>query len=882
MSIAFLKRLHVAVLIFLVGPSLALAQTGIELTTTIDDLAPPQRWLAMLPGQDRYVADKKNSWGKIQTSPGSYDLLVIPSGSNGRPVSFGRVTVSDGQMTRVVIDSGIRLTADEDLPPLSAWTVAPKNGGQPIAQVVNRWGFIPVPPGSYILETNTPHEAVTEQILVKPGMVTELNISALGIGYAEVKTSRDRACLLFGGNAIEARRIFPDDKYFPVERYDNNGFWARKGDVKIRWSSGSFIESQIKRIQPGKRTIFPFDLADIAAARGYSFLPPVPTLDVERLTVTDRLGNRLMLSEPNPDLNCTFIAPGGAVFRIRTRGRDRILSGVSHGSDAETDDNKTITLVIETPSADSVYDPGASSVEIIGQASAESSAGTTRIAIAIDTSASTRDSAGIDLDGDTTPESIFEAESEAVHRLIDELIRVENTTPGTAFSVSLVEFGRTASIVAPFAPMTDAKGVQRLKRTLDSITVGAQFSDTYYDRALDAASRALDNDPGTGPRIILLVTDGEPSDVIPALDAAARAGNTGTVIHAIGLGKDFSRAATGTVSYPPVPEDGASILSTISSIAGPEGKIWQLPNPGDIVNIVAELPVLKRENARVSKVMVRNLSLSGEAQEATLFPDGAFRTSLPVDFVGSPDGPMNRLEVTAVGPDPSLVASQVVRIVSTGTDPALLAEAEAARSELLAEIERLKSAYGDLEQQLSNAKSESGAAADLRIELSSMRNRLSDERANARQCRKNTSKCEADLLAILDDVAPKTPRSDGRVSRKLPNAVLFSVDSADLQDGAIPILNAVALSLRADLASDVVIEGHADSTGDADYNLRLSERRAAAVRDWLVRSGEIDADRVTVVGLGESTPLKPETKPDGSDDPEARQANRRVEILTTK
>ena len=53
--------------------------------------------------------------------------------------------------------------------------------------------------------------------------------------------------------------------------------------------------------------------------------------------------------------------------------------------------------------------------------------------------------------------------------------------------------------------------------------------------------------------------------------------------------------------------------------------------------------------------------------------------------------------------------------------------------------------------------------------------------------------------------------------------------------------------------------------------------RAEAVRDYLVEKG-IAADRITVVALGETTPLVPNARPDGSDDPEARARNRRVEV----
>lgn len=62
------------------------------------------------------------------------------------------------------------------------------------------------------------------------------------------------------------------------------------------------------------------------------------------------------------------------------------------------------------------------------------------------------------------------------------------------------------------------------------------------------------------------------------------------------------------------------------------------------------------------------------------------------------------------------------------------------------------------------------------------------------------------------------------------------------------------------------------------YNQPLSERRARAVPDWLVKNGGASAATITTRGWGKSKPIAPNTRPDGSDDPEGRKKNRRVEI----
>jgi outer membrane protein OmpA-like peptidoglycan-associated protein len=70
--------------------------------------------------------------------------------------------------------------------------------------------------------------------------------------------------------------------------------------------------------------------------------------------------------------------------------------------------------------------------------------------------------------------------------------------------------------------------------------------------------------------------------------------------------------------------------------------------------------------------------------------------------------------------------------------------------------------------------------------------------------------------------------------------------------------------------------GHADSKGPADYNIVLSERRSAVVKNYLISKG-IDASRMETIGLGEKNFVAINSNPDGSDNPEGRQLNRRVE-----
>jgi photosystem I P700 chlorophyll a apoprotein A2 len=112
--------------------------------------------------------------------------------------------------------------------------------------------------------------------------------------------------------------------------------------------------------------------------------------------------------------------------------------------------------------------------------------------------------------------------------------------------------------------------------------------------------------------------------------------------------------------------------------------------------------------------------------------------------------------------------------------------------------------------------------------------------------------------------------------------VLFDFDKATLKPVAMDALGKVAGVLKGMPNSPATVDGHTDGKGQADYNQKLSERRANSVKDWLVNQGGIPASRLSARGFGMTRPVAPNTKKDGSDDAEGRQKNRRVEIRVKK
>ncbi len=112
--------------------------------------------------------------------------------------------------------------------------------------------------------------------------------------------------------------------------------------------------------------------------------------------------------------------------------------------------------------------------------------------------------------------------------------------------------------------------------------------------------------------------------------------------------------------------------------------------------------------------------------------------------------------------------------------------------------------------------------------------------------------------------------ADGSVATQ---GILFDTGSARIRPESTPTLEEIAdmLARHGDLR--LRIEGHTDNTGNAATNQTLSEQRAQAVRDWLVQTKGIAADRLEAVGKGPTEPVADNGTPEG------RQANRRVVLV---
>jgi len=130
-------------------------------------------------------------------------------------------------------------------------------------------------------------------------------------------------------------------------------------------------------------------------------------------------------------------------------------------------------------------------------------------------------------------------------------------------------------------------------------------------------------------------------------------------------------------------------------------------------------------------------------------------------------------------------------------------------------------------------------------------------------------------LGIAGSRVTVTPQE---VRIELPSDILFDFDKAEIRPNAADALKKAAAVLRERAKGPVRIEGHTDSKGSPSYNQKLSEGRADSVRNWLVQREGLTGINFATHGFGATRPKVSNTKPDGSDDPDGRQVNRRVEI----
>lgn len=148
-------------------------------------------------------------------------------------------------------------------------------------------------------------------------------------------------------------------------------------------------------------------------------------------------------------------------------------------------------------------------------------------------------------------------------------------------------------------------------------------------------------------------------------------------------------------------------------------------------------------------------------------------------------------------------------------------------------------------------------------------------KAQANAAASSAREVEARNAALQQQLTDLQARQTDRGIVITLSDVLFQVDRAELSTDGMRTAQKLADVLMQSPQSVVLIEGFTDSTGSADHNLQLSQRRAEAVRSALIGLG-VGPDKITTRGYGEAYPVA------SNADPASRQLNRRVEIVLSQ
>jgi outer membrane protein OmpA-like peptidoglycan-associated protein len=136
------------------------------------------------------------------------------------------------------------------------------------------------------------------------------------------------------------------------------------------------------------------------------------------------------------------------------------------------------------------------------------------------------------------------------------------------------------------------------------------------------------------------------------------------------------------------------------------------------------------------------------------------------------------------------------------------------------------------------------------------------------------------MVKEIEKMELEVKETERGVEILFPEVLLFDYNSDRLKSEAKTKMHKIAAVVNEPKVESrtIAVEGHADAIGSDAYNMDLSQRRSQSVGRALVFSG-VRKERLAVKGMGESKPIAPNTNPDGSDNPEGRARNRRVEVI---
>jgi outer membrane protein OmpA-like peptidoglycan-associated protein len=275
---------------------------------------------------------------------------------------------------------------------------------------------------------------------------------------------------------------------------------------------------------------------------------------------------------------------------------------------------------------------------------------------------------------------------------------------------------------------------------------------------------------------------------------------------------------------------------------------------------------IARQTAALTVAMAVGLALHGCAA-APVRPDGAAEVRAKLTRLQSDTDLANRAPVALQEAESAvLIAEQPVNARESS-----LAAHRVYIADRKVEIAMAQAATGEAEAQ----RVKLGEARE-QLRLDARTREADAARADADATRVAAAGAATEAAAQADDMQRQIAALQAKTTERgivlTLGDVLFTSGQADLKPGAASNLDRLVAFLNQNPGRSVEIEGHTDDVGSDDSNLGLSQRRADAVKSFLVRQG-IDTGRIAASGKGELQPVADNVSAAG------RQQNRRVEVI---
>jgi len=220
--------------------------------------------------------------------------------------------------------------------------------------------------------------------------------------------------------------------------------------------------------------------------------------------------------------------------------------------------------------------------------------------------------------------------------------------------------------------------------------------------------------------------------------------------------------------------------------------------------------------------------------------------------------------------------SQIARVASAlNYEPRFASGLAPATDEALAAVRSLQEDRDDLQERLQELRAEiegaEGRIDSLRSRLAELGEEQGRVAAELEERRRREQRLREVRTLFDPGEAEVLTRGDQLLMRLV--GLQFASGSAEIRPEHFSLLTKVRSAIREFPGVSITVRGHTDSRGNDDFNQSLSQRRAIAVREYLLANMAISADRITAEGYGESEPIATNETAEG------RSQNRRIDIL---